>query len=138
MSEPMISQIAAEACGAAYRHVRSFGTETAALADAMRTSIEDDTRPKSISRWMAAHDGQTVATTQFKVDQRSQEVRHVWEPPVRTINARQSFVILIEPDGVSYSHRYYLGIRSVRSTDSVFIGYDYSMSTLIVYRVVTA
>lgn len=86
--------------------------------------------PASIATWLRAHDEQCVNTLQASV--RYGEVRHLWTPGRRTIDAYATYAKLND------SARYYAGVHALRASDTVFVGYDSDMGAVIVYAVTEA
>ncbi|QGH76550.1 hypothetical protein SEA_ANTARES_12 [Microbacterium phage Antares] len=135
MSAPMVSTMGAEAMGGVVRYIRER-THATALHDRLVALARLDGAPRAMGTWMKAHNGQDVETYQFKVDPGSQEVRDVWAPGARRVDATRATRVIFGTSGGSTSERYYEGVRAIRSDDTMWVGYDVKWHTLLVFEVV--
>ncbi|QDP43548.1 hypothetical protein QDA09_gp10 [Microbacterium phage Tyrumbra] len=135
MSASMVSTMGAEAMGGVVRHLREHTRST--LHDRLIALAGLSTAPRAMGTWMKAHNGQQVLTHQYRVDPASQEVRGVWEPGPRIVDAnRATRVVFVNPESRSTSDRLYEGVRAIRSDDDTWVGYDVQARTLLVFEVV--
>ncbi|QSM01206.1 hypothetical protein SEA_CRAZYRICH_11 [Microbacterium phage CrazyRich] len=135
MSAPMVSTMGAEAMGGVVRFLRER-TRATALHDRLVSLARLDTAPRAMGTWMKAHNGQQVLTYQFKVDPGSQEVRDVWSPGARRVDATRATRVVFGTDEGTTSERYYDGVRAIRSEEDLWVGYDVKWHTLLVFEVV--
>lgn len=139
MSAAMVSTMGAEAMGGV---VRFLGENTIPEKDAtaIRTQLiqlaDLTTSPVPMNRWMKYHDDKLVDTLQFRVDPGSQEVRGIWSPPRRFIDATRATRVVFLDAARSTSERMYAGVRAIRSSEDAWVGYDVQWHTLLVYTVV--
>lgn len=138
MTTSALAATGAQAAGAAVRYLRTLEGDSARnLHDALVASATAGTRPKSLRNWLLARGPVQIATTQFRVDPMSQEVRDAWTPPIRTPHVGARYVDFWEGQ-TSSSRRDFAGLITVNNTADTWVGYDHRMHALIVYRVVAA
>lgn len=94
---------------------------------------------QALRTWLTAHDGETIATMQARVDVMSQEVRQIWEPGDRRIEAKGSYANFWEiddPQAHSFSRREYAGVYVLYSDSEQLVAYSPSFHQVILYRVI--
>ena len=134
MSAPMVSTMGAEAMGGVVRFLRER-THEHDLHSRLIALANLTTAPRAMGTWMKAHNGQAVTTRQYTVDPGSQEVRGVWSPGTRRVDATRATRVVFGTDEGSTSERYYDGVRAIRSDDDTWVGYDVKGHTLLVFEV---
>lgn len=146
--EDKIRTIARESVGnlMTYLSARADNPESVSWDTTIRDIIWLDQKPDSLATWVQDHDGQTVETLQASTDALRHFVTRVWTPGPRRIEAKPNkvahhgYVLFwtdIEEDRGAWSRRDFGKSRPLRSSESTWIGFDYSMHQIIVYRVVT-
>lgn len=81
--------------------------------------------------WCSRHNGKQIDTVQVTVT--DGELRQVWAPGERTLNAGPTYISWGGEN--SRSRRDFAGVRAIHTTDTELVGWDDHMGALVCYRV---